>query len=101
MMKAKFEARNPKYETNSKLEFSNAQNGEKAVGGFLIMLIRFYQVSLGRFLGGQCRFVPTCSQYAIEAIREFGALKGGCLAAKRIARCHPFGSKGYDPVEKL
>jgi hypothetical protein len=56
-----------------------------------IYLIRFYQVSLGRFLGGQCRFVPTCSQYAIEAVREFGALKGGYMAAKRIAKCHPFG----------
>ena len=71
----------------------------EAVGSFFILLIRFYQGSLGRFLGGQCRFVPTCSQYAIEAIREFGALKGGYMAAKRIAKCHPFGGKGFDPVE--
>jgi hypothetical protein len=76
-----------------------SRNDSGAVSEFLIMVIRFYQVSLGRFLGGQCRFVPTCSQYAIEAIKEFGVLKGGYMAAKRIVKCHPFGGKGYDPVE--
>jgi hypothetical protein len=72
----------------------------KATSSFFILAIRFYQVSLGQFLGGQCRFVPTCSQYAIEAIKQFGALKGGYMAAKRIAKCHPFGSKGYDPIKE-
>jgi len=82
-----------------KIEDLKLKNSE-AVGSFFILLIRFYQVSLGRFLGGQCRFLPTCSQYAIEAIREFGALKGGYMAAKRIVKCHPFGGKGFDPVVK-
>jgi uncharacterized protein len=49
---------------------------------------------------GGCRFTPTCSQYAIEAIREHGALTGSLLAARRICRCHPFGECGYDPVPK-
>lgn len=64
----------------------------------LIALIRGYQFTLSPFLGGSCRFLPTCSEYAIEAIRTHGALRGGVLAARRIMRCHPFGRSGYDPV---
>jgi putative membrane protein insertion efficiency factor len=63
----------------------------------IVLAIRLYQSSVGRFLGGQCRFVPSCSQYAIEAVRQFGAVKGSCMAVKRILRCHPFGSSGFDP----
>ncbi|HEB60496.1 MAG TPA: membrane protein insertion efficiency factor YidD [Phycisphaeraceae bacterium] len=63
-----------------------------------ILLIRIYQVSLGPFLGGQCRFQPTCSYYAIDAYREHGFWKGSYLAMKRILRCHPLGGSGYDPV---
>jgi len=61
-------------------------------------IIRFYQLVLSPFLGPRCRYQPTCSSYAIEAIERHGALKGGWLATKRIARCHPWGGFGYDPV---
>ena len=57
-----------------------------------------YRLTLGRLLGGQCRFHPTCSQYAIDAVQQYGALKGGWKAIKRIGRCHPWGGSGYDPA---
>ena len=63
-----------------------------------ILLIRAYQIVLGPFLGGSCRFEPSCSNYGIEAIERFGLVKGAWLAANRIARCHPFGASGFDPV---
>ncbi len=64
-----------------------------------VFLIRFYQVCISPLKGGPtCRFTPTCSQYALEALRKYGPLKGGWLALKRILRCHPFGGSGYDPV---
>jgi putative membrane protein insertion efficiency factor len=64
----------------------------------LIQLVLLYRVTLGRLLGGQCRFHPTCSQYAIDAVNKYGPLRGSWRAAKRVARCHPFGGKGYDPA---
>jgi putative membrane protein insertion efficiency factor len=64
----------------------------------LIALIRGYQLTLSPFLGGSCRFLPTCSAYAIEAIATHGARRGGILAVRRLSRCHPFGRAGYDPV---
>lgn len=64
----------------------------------LQFLIRAYQVLLSPFLGQHCRFTPSCSQYASEAIARYGALRGGWLALKRIGRCHPFCDGGYDPV---
>ena len=63
-----------------------------------LMLIRGYQLLLSPLLGASCRYSPTCSQYAIEAIRKYGPFKGGWLALKRIARCHPWGGHGHDPV---
>ena len=63
-----------------------------------IGLIRFYQKCISPHTPAACRYTPTCSQYAIEAIRKHGIFKGGWLAAKRIARCHPWGGSGYDPV---
>ena len=63
----------------------------------LIQLVCLYRASLGRVMGGQCRFEPSCSQYAIEAINKYGALRGSWRAARRVARCHPWGGSGYDP----
>ena len=66
---------------------------------FLLLLpIYFYRACISPLTPPSCRFTPTCSQYAIEAIRKYGAIKGCWLAAKRIARCHPWGGSGYDPV---
>lgn len=64
-----------------------------------IFLIRLYQFGISPLLGGsKCRYTPSCSEYAREAIVKYGALKGSWLAAKRIARCAPWGRHGYDPV---
>ncbi len=65
----------------------------------LILLIRFYQLAISPYLGANCRYTPTCSAYAIEAITKYGAIKGGWLALKRICRCHPWHEGGYDPVK--
>ena len=65
----------------------------------LIKMIRFYQKYLSALKGGStCKYIPTCSQYAIEAIEKYGALKGGLLAACRILRCNPLSKGGFDPV---
>ena len=61
-------------------------------------LIRLYQMTLSKVLPPSCRFTPSCSHYGYEAIRKYGALKGGWLAIKRVARCHPLNPGGYDPV---
>ena len=63
-----------------------------------ILLIRLYQLSLSPFLGTCCRFYPTCSEYAILAIKRFGATMGLFLSIKRILKCHPFHPGGYDPI---
>lgn len=64
-----------------------------------VLLIRFYQVCLSPLKpSGTCRFTPTCSQYALEALRKHGLFKGSWLALRRILRCHPWGGSGYDPV---
>jgi uncharacterized protein len=64
----------------------------------LIALLRFYRYAISPMLGRNCRFHPTCSEYAIEAVQRHGALRGGWLALKRVGRCHPFHPGGYDPV---
>jgi uncharacterized protein len=64
----------------------------------LLILIRIYQLTLSSFMGRGCRFLPTCSEYATQAIEKHGAWAGGKLAIRRIARCHPWGGDGYDPV---
>ena len=63
-----------------------------------IGMIRFYQKCISPLTPPSCRYTPTCSQYTIEAIRKYGVLKGCWLGVKRIARCHPWGGSGYDPV---
>lgn len=65
----------------------------------VLKLIRFYQLAISPYKGrSYCNYMPTCSQYAIEAVERFGALKGGFLAFKRILRCNPWTKGGYDPV---
>jgi len=66
----------------------------------VLMLIRAYQCAISPILGSQCRFVPTCSNYAREAILVHGVRKGGVMSVARIMRCHPFHNGGYDPVPK-
>ena len=66
---------------------------------FLLKLIKFYQTAISPFFPARCRYVPTCSQYAVEAIEKYGAKKGGWLAFKRFMRCHPFSRHDtFDPV---
>lgn len=67
-------------------------------GRAFIGLIRGYQLLLSPILGPRCRHLPTCSEYAAEAIARHGVFRGGCLAVRRVVRCHPWGTSGYDPV---
>lgn len=64
----------------------------------LIALIRVYQYAISPLIGRSCRYEPTCSEYTVDAIKKYGAIKGGWLGAKRIGRCHPWHPGGYDPV---
>ena len=65
---------------------------------FVISAIRFYQRDISPLSPPRCRYIPTCSQYALEAVEKYGAIKGTFLATKRILRCNPFHKGGYDPV---
>ena len=65
---------------------------------FLILSIKFYQKWISPLKPPTCRFIPTCSNYAITAIERYGIIKGGVLAVKRLLKCHPFHKSGYDPV---
>jgi putative membrane protein insertion efficiency factor len=64
----------------------------------LVLLILGYRWFVSPLLGPRCRFLPTCSEYALEAVGRHGALRGGWLALRRLARCHPWGGSGYDPL---
>ena len=66
----------------------------------LLLLLRAYKLGISPYLGQNCRFYPSCSEYATEAIREFGALKGSALAGRRLCKCHPWHPGGLDPVPK-
>jgi len=68
------------------------------VKNVLMSLIRFYQKHISPAFPPRCRYIPTCSEYAMEAISRYGALKGGWMGFKRFMRCHPFHKGGYDPV---
>jgi len=72
--------------------------GTSWVGRFFLLLIRGYRVGISPWLRPACRYVPTCSAYAEEAIRRYGPAKGVWLAVRRLLRCHPWGGTGHDPV---
>tara|TARA_B100001109_G_C18838221_1_gene463048 strand:- start:1373 stop:1603 length:231 start_codon:yes stop_codon:yes gene_type:complete len=65
-----------------------------------IVLIKFYQSLISPLLGSNCRFQPTCSEYCMNSLQNWGLIKGLYLSVKRIVKCHPWGGKGYDPVPK-
>lgn len=68
------------------------------IGHLFILIARGWQIGPSRILPPSCRYAPSCSEYAIQAIRKYGAVKGSWLATKRLMRCHPWGGSGYDPV---
>jgi putative membrane protein insertion efficiency factor len=65
-----------------------------------LALLRAYKIAISPLFAGSCRFLPSCSDYARDAVLEYGALKGSWLAARRLARCHPFAAAGHDPVPR-
>ena len=69
------------------------------LGSFFVVLIRAYQICISPFLLPCCRFTPSCSEYAIDAVRSYGPFKGSYLALTRLLRCHPWHPGGYDPVK--
>ncbi|RUO43690.1 membrane protein insertion efficiency factor YidD [Aliidiomarina taiwanensis] len=71
---------------------------KQALQAILIGLIRLYQLIISPLLGPRCRFVPTCSEYAIQAVKRFGVIKGSWLAIRRISKCHPGHPGGFDPI---
>jgi putative membrane protein insertion efficiency factor len=70
----------------------------RLVSWVLVAMIRSYQLAVVPWLGPACRFEPSCSRYAIEAVERYGPLRGPWLAVKRLSRCHPLGDHGYDPL---
>ena len=70
----------------------------KIITYFLISIIRMYQLFISPILGQNCRYLPSCSEYSIESIKQFGFFRGIFLSLKRISKCHPWGNHGYDPV---
>lgn len=77
---------------------SIADTISKGVAWLLIGMVRFYRAAISPYIGSNCRHTPTCSRYMIEAIEIWGPLKGVWLGLKRIGKCHPWGTSGYDPV---
>lgn len=74
------------------------QLGNSLLKALFLFFIKFYQVVFSRFLGGNCRFYPSCSEYAIQAIEKHTFIRASLLTSKRLIKCHPFGAQGYDPV---
>jgi hypothetical protein len=79
----------------------NMKNINKILVFPFILIIRFYQFGISPFFPSSCRYSPTCSHYTIEALKNFGLLKGGWLGIKRILSCNPWGGSGYDPVPEI
>lgn len=69
----------------------------RAASRTIIVLVLLYRGTLGRFIGGHCRYEPSCSEYMIQAVRLHGPVRGAWMGVKRIGRCHPWGGGGYDP----
>lgn len=84
--------------SGNKPKFITLLSKFKPLSWLLLALIAFYRTCISPLLPPACRYTPTCSQYAKEAIQKYGAFKGGWLAFKRILRCNPWGGSGYDPV---
>lgn len=84
----------------SELAEAMRANGFLRPGRWLQHLVRGYQRLVSPLFGPRCRYLPTCSEYALEALGEHGAVAGSWLAARRLARCHPFHEGGYDPVPR-
>jgi putative membrane protein insertion efficiency factor len=72
----------------------------RTVGSLLVAMVRAYQVAISPLLVGSCKFIPSCSQYYIMAVREHGPWYGSWLGMRRVLRCHPFSTGGYDPVPR-
>lgn len=92
------ESDNPAVPDSSSLPPAQRTTASRIFENALLLLIRAYQVTLSPFLGGHCRYEPTCSVYALQAVKEHGPWRGSILALKRLLRCHPFVKGGYDPV---
>ena len=73
---------------------------EKLTKNLILICLKIYKFLISPILGNNCRFLPSCSDYAYEAISSKGVIKGGALAIKRLTKCHPWGKSGYDPVNK-
>ena len=84
---------------SAEMNAGRLEPGFKAVKAIILGLLRFYKAAVSPLLPPSCRFIPTCSEYAREAVERYGALRGATLGARRILRCHPFHPGGYDPVE--
>ena len=86
-------------------EEGNNQHGNQRIRNkldgtvILLQLIRFYRRFISPFLPPSCRFYPTCSQYALQALKRYGAFKGGWLTIKRLSKCHPYHPGGFDPLK--
>ena len=72
----------------------------KLIAPILVFLIKLYQIIISPLLGQNCRYLPTCSEYSIEALETYGFIKGIYISLKRILSCHPWGNGGYDPLKK-
>ena len=73
---------------------------KKSIKNLILILLKAYKFLISPLIGTNCRFLPSCSDYASEAIASKGVIKGGALAIKRLTKCHPWGKSGYDPVNK-
>lgn len=83
------------------LYLRSMNKAKKIVRKVFLVPVWIYRAAISPILPPSCRYAPTCSQYTITAVMRFGIVRGGWIAAKRIGRCHPWGSSGYDPVPKI